>query len=126
MNVNKDVRSVEELISYAGENGYKLTEDEAKMYFNNLHKEGELADEELSNVAGGSTCINGRYYSDDPEGYLITTLGNTCDLYELASNPMSYDDGSCYHCKHSFAGDVAYYCGKRTRYKDPFNDEIGG
>ena len=49
----KTAKSVEELIALAKENGLELTEEEAKKYFAELHKEGELADEELDNVSGG-------------------------------------------------------------------------
>ena len=49
----KQTKSVEELIALAKENGMELTEEEAAKYFAELYKEGELADEELDNVAGG-------------------------------------------------------------------------
>ena len=46
-------KSVEELIALAKENGLELAEEEAKKYFAELHKEGELSDDELNNVSGG-------------------------------------------------------------------------
>ena len=49
----KTAMSVEELIALAKENGMELTEEEAKNYFEQWHKEGELSDEELNNVSGG-------------------------------------------------------------------------
>ena len=67
----KAAKSAEELLALAKENGMELTEEEAKNYFEQWHKEGELADEELDNVSGGS-C----YASD---GRMITTLLNDCD-----------------------------------------------
>ena len=49
----KCAKSAEELLALAKENGMELTEEEAAKYFAELHKEGEIADEELDNVAGG-------------------------------------------------------------------------
>ena len=57
----KAAKSAEELIALAKENGIELTEEEAKKYYAEWHKEGELADDELDNVSGG--CGN-----DEPEG----------------------------------------------------------
>lgn len=49
----KAAKSTEELIAIAKENGVELTEEEAAKYFAELHKDGELADNELDNVSGG-------------------------------------------------------------------------
>ena len=56
----KETESAEELLALARENGMAMTEDDAKRYFEMLHKEGELADEELENVAGG-ICDTGNH-----------------------------------------------------------------
>ena len=68
-------KSVEELLKLAEEYGYEVSKDEAEEIYAELNKEGELSDEELENVTGGS-C-----YSKDNHGLLIVTLGNTCDGY---------------------------------------------
>lgn len=61
----KQAKTPEELMTLAKENGIELTEESAKAYFNQLNpKTGELADDELDNVAGGG-C-----HSDN--GYLNT------------------------------------------------------
>ncbi len=50
----KKCSSVEELLAIAEKNGMKLTEEEAKAYFDRLHPQtGELSDSELDNVSGG-------------------------------------------------------------------------
>ena len=49
----KAAKSVEEFFVIAKENGMELTEEQANVYFNELHKNGELSDEELDAVAGG-------------------------------------------------------------------------
>ena len=58
----KEAKSPEELMALAKENGVELTEESAKAYFNQLNpKTGELADDELDNVAGGGCqSDNGR------------------------------------------------------------------
>ncbi|MBR2987782.1 MAG: hypothetical protein IKC63_07155 [Clostridia bacterium] len=57
----RQAESVEALIALAKENKIELSEEEAKAYFNHLHQNGELADDELTNVAGGQ-CKNGDKY----------------------------------------------------------------
>ena len=49
----KQAKTAEELLTIAKENGVELTEEQASEYFAELHKEGELTDDELDAVAGG-------------------------------------------------------------------------
>ena len=58
----KQAKNPEELLALAKENGVELTEESAKVYFHQLNpKTGELADDELDNVAGGGCqSDNGR------------------------------------------------------------------
>ena len=49
----KECKSAEELLAFARENEVALTEEEAAQFFADLNKTGELADDELDNVAGG-------------------------------------------------------------------------
>jgi len=49
----KEAKSAQELIALAKENGIEMTEESANAYFEQLNKSGELADDELDNVAGG-------------------------------------------------------------------------
>ena len=51
----KQVETPEELAALAKENGVELTAESAKAYFDQLHKDGELADDELDSVAGGGS-----------------------------------------------------------------------
>lgn len=119
----KTAKSAEELLALAKEAGIELTAEQAKEKFDILHSEGELADEELDNVAGGSSCINGRSYSDDPPYYLITTCGNQCDKIKLIDQD-SWSGWSCQNCEYHI-GTVPMYCKVRTAEHDPYNDDIG-
>ena len=58
----KTAKTAEELLAMAKAEKIELTEEEAAKVFAELHKMGELSDEELDNVAGG--CA-GPYQSGD-------------------------------------------------------------
>lgn len=50
----KETKTVEELIVLAKESGEELKMEQAEELFAKLHQTGELADDELDNVSGGS------------------------------------------------------------------------
>lgn len=52
----KTAESAEKLAEMAKEENIEMTEEEAAKAFAELHKTGELADEELDNVSGGIRC----------------------------------------------------------------------
>ena len=120
----KAAKSVEQLLALAKENGIEMTEEEAAKYYAEWHKEGALADEELSNVNGGSFCYGGSTYSSDLPHYLIVTSGHSCSLYQERAWP--YDmavKGTCWYCTHSELKDdsVITYCKIRKFDDDPLN-----
>ena len=93
----KEAKSVEELMSLAKENGKELTKEEAEAYFAQLHKSGELSDEELDNVAGGG-CHN-------KDGRLVVTVWYNCS------------DFTCKKCGRKNTGDHFHIIdGYRTNY----------
>ena len=49
----RSVKSAEELLALAQENGMELTEEEVEGYFAALHYEGKVSEDELENVVGG-------------------------------------------------------------------------
>ena len=66
MNISKELlekaktaKSAEELLAMAKAENIEMTAEEAAKYFAELHKTGELSDEELDNVAGGRLCSPG-------------------------------------------------------------------
>lgn len=96
----KQTKSPEELMALAKKNGIKLTEESAQAYFNQLNpKMGELADDELDNVAGGG-CHNG--------GRLVVSVMHYCDEWRCKDDGSQCDiDGvlvNCNTCK------IAAYC----------------
>ncbi len=68
----KEAKSAEELIALAKENGIELSADDAKLYLD-INKNGELADEELTDVSGGGVYFAGR---------LIVTRFHVCDHWK--------------------------------------------
>ena len=101
----KAAKSAEELLELAKANNVDMTEDEAKTYFAQLNpKSGELDDDDLDNVSGGS-CYAG-------DGRMIVTLGYVCPEINL---PHS----GCPNCKTKFmCGNPSsnyIYCGTCKR-----------
>ena len=128
----KAAKSAEELRTLAAENGITITEEEAKAYFAQLHKEftsladAALADEELENVSGGSSCKDGRTYSSEWPYHLITTAGNSCPAYIEGpkKNKILAVKGTCWHCALSetkgWGSFCVTYCLARTKDDDPY------
>ena len=113
----KKAETAEELVAIARENSIELTNEEAKTYFAKLNaKEGEIADNELDNVAGGRKC--GTIYKD---GWpVVVGSFNTCDLYKR--NPDSTDiwgDSTlCDTCTHFSVDGILNVCKNPQRYEN--------
>ena len=69
--------SAEALLALAKENNYEMTAEEAEAYFAQMHKSGELSDEELENVSGGGCRKN---------GHLVVTVGYSCEDHWVCKN----------------------------------------
>lgn len=84
-------KSPEELLQLAHENGMTdFTEENAKGYFEVMHKSGELADEELANAAGG--CHKGND--------LVVTRGNICSGFsDFHDSYYAFAHWKCKTCK---------------------------
>lgn len=102
----KAAKSAEELLALAKAEGVALTEEEAAKYFAEMHKEGELADDELDNVAGGGCgAPNPKYHKGDVlyipqrattnyDRIEIVSDGNWCtDVYLY--DTVFYDKNDC-------------------------------
>ncbi len=85
----KQAKTPEELIAIAKENGTELTEESAKAYFAQLHKTGELNDDELDNVAGGGCRTK--------DGRMVVTVTHFC-IYCITKEPGISQ--ICSHCKY--------------------------
>ena len=87
-------KSPEELLQLAHENGMSdFTEENAKGYFEVMHKSGELADDELEQAVGG--CDKG--------GHLVVTRGNLCShgWSEHINNAWVFTNWKCKTCQEA-------------------------
>ena len=109
----KEAKTVEELAAIAKENGIELTAEEAKNYFAKLNlKAGELADDELDNVAGGRKC--GTCYCNHRP---VITVCNSCEYYTNEETGRKEDgNGMCVSCASGKESGVAFLCYRPERY----------
>ena len=94
----KQAKTVEELLAIAKENGFELTEEQAKKYFAELNKQGELSDEELEAVAGGSKWSiigTSSFESECPFCGKVMTIDI---ITYVNSSGDSYDELTEYYC----------------------------
>ncbi len=88
----KNVKSGEELAALLKENGIDVPDDKIDEIYSQLKLYGEIGDDDLNKVSGGS-CYS-------PEGYLKTTMGYGCGKYERVDGAISGVEGTCYLCKY--------------------------
>lgn len=90
----KNVKSKEELMVLLKDNGVDITADKVDELYQEICSYGEIGDDDLDKVSGGG-CYS-------PEGYLKTTIGYGCDLYERVEGTASGAgvEGTCYMCRY--------------------------
>ena len=113
----KAAKSAEELIELAKAEGVELTAEGAEKAFAELNRHGELADEELDNVAAGGICDK-KFSPGGAQEY----EGNVVHLYKVGQEVEVIDGFStrdavilelCTYVKRG------YYCPSyKVRYKD--------
>ncbi len=116
----KLAKSAEEIFSLAKENGVELTAESANAYFAQLHKTGELNDDELDSVSGGEKC--GTIYNN---GRPVVTISNSCVHWRcenchnavLKKTGGAYDEcvtcgakHACRDCEHARYEDALLQC----------------
>ena len=103
----KAAKSPEEIQVLAKENGMEdFSVDSAKAYYEQFHKEGELLDEELDNVAGGACYID--------DGRMVTTKFNYCKYFTCkycgkSTRDPRYHGLGCYLARISSSPEVGEY-----------------
>ena len=101
-----EAKSAEELIALAKAEGIEMSEEEIKAKFEAMHKEGEVADDELDNVAGGA-CDDGKLGNI----VKIKSTGQTGQITYVITAYRYYrvtlDDGSTVDCEEK---DIEVIC----------------
>lgn len=79
----KQAKSHSELLELAKENGFDISEEKAKVYFEKMNTSGELSDDELNSVSGG--CGAADYSADEEFRNMYENKRVTC---KYASCPL--------------------------------------
>ena len=100
----KAAKSPEELLTLAKENDIELAEEEAKVYFDQLHPQtGELSDDELDNVAGGGCYARG--------GKMVVSSMHRCQHYFCKfCGGRGLHKGCCAKCDAIASCGACQYC----------------
>lgn len=96
----KQTKSAEELLALAKENKIEMTDEQAAAYYEQLHPtSGEIADDELENVAGGGCGDSLRNGDRVHLFYGCPKCG--CHFAYLVCNPY-FIGAQCEQCNESF------------------------
>lgn len=121
----KQTRSAEELLALAEENSIELTREQAQVYFAQLNPQsGELADEELDNVAGGGSCDSG-VKTYDLNGYLNVAGTDFCNTYwtcVCGAKGVSQSKYQCLSCQRPlYCNTCLYFVAEQGICSNPGN-----
>ncbi len=107
----KTAKSAEELLALAKENDYPLTEEEAKAYFEQMNKPGELSDNELENVAGGG-CNDKKPTAEGSwcEHFKCVHCGKDIDNCTCSGEAFTYTYRCCGKCKYVRYKNCKWWC----------------
>jgi len=92
LNKISNCKSVDEVLELAKSNGKAITKEEAKKAFDLTHSNGELSDEEVSNVSGGvgPACQRNAYedvdFDSEASVQFIFDIGQRVELYLDTTN----------------------------------------
>lgn len=112
----KEAKSVEELLSLAEENKIELSREKAQEFFSQLHKEGEIVDDELLSVSGGGCSevewVKGAKYK----------RGQIVKMRRSTSYGSSIGGGWCRYCALSDNAEIidSSNWGNWGYYKNPY------
>lgn len=103
----KQTMSAEELTALAKENGIELSEDETLACLERLNDSGELSDEDLDGVSGGSFGM-GAGYVPIPNDEKCKCDNLVCVLCNKSCHPSYYINHTCLH--NNLVPNVCHYC----------------
>lgn len=102
----KQVKSVQEYLALAKENGIELSQEEAKAYVEQLSGQETLSDEDLDQVAGGNQILSKKnkgecMITETPVMGLICPRCNSTDIVEMSSTFSFFNYYLCRTCGYS-------------------------
>ena len=105
MDALREAESAEEIVAIAREKGVEVSAEEAKIAYAAFHPaDGEIADEELDNVAGGG-CGGARRDTcsacDEPGAVIIDSR-----TQDDAGGTYAIVTYQCQRCRHTWKGEV--------------------
>ena len=125
MNISKELlekaktaKSAEELLAMAKEENIELTVEQAAKAFAELHKMGELSDEELDNVAGGCDEFKETKWKYNVGDYVIvkeqvySKSDFTAVIVELLPDPNIGNGHGWYRIKELYTEGGSFYISK--------------
>ena len=103
-------KSAEELMALAKAEGIEISEEEIKAKFAEMHKEGEIADDELDNVAGGCG-EDDHYYPHIGDAVIYSPTGQTGTVKSIEENYFL-------HTSNDFLPSITYSTGYKVEFSD--------
>lgn len=127
----RKAQNAQEILALAKDNGLELSEEGANAYFEQLHKTGELADDELDHVAGGGcyeiggnrlvvTTINScGYWACEDCGGGDTSAGYPEMPYHRCKEdgPITHRNLNCGGCRYCSYEKGIWYCNHDAKRK---------
>lgn len=100
--------TAEELIAFAKSEGIEATEEQIRAQFNAMHREGRIDDDELDNVAGGCSWLDG-YSRPETVSVRVEDIGNGNYKYycpicnqQLAFQELLWDSNDAGTCSYPY------------------------
>lgn len=126
----KEAKNVEELLSLAEENKIELSREKAQEFFSQLHKEGEIVDDELLSVSGGGCSevewVKGAKYKRGQivkmrrsTSYGSSIGGGWCRYCALSDNAEIIDSSSYGYYGYPYYKVRCTGCGYTVEAADP-------
>ena len=94
----KTAKSTEELLALAKDNNVEMTEEEAKIYFEQLNANGAVADDELDVVAGGCDLFSEKSRKITSGATFCFTDGTMGPVCQFNHAKVSVRGAQCLNC----------------------------
>lgn len=105
----RGLKSPEEIMEFAKDSGMTISPEEAKKYYDSMHRSGEISDEDLENAVGGCGSHGASIYRQCPECGSSVPMGQFYDIKVIIGGEVDhqwgYPTGVCPRCNVRYAYD---------------------